>query len=141
MERCGEILNDWIDETPWMPRVHSHQDVIRYHTDFVFDNRDVLVAENDGEEVQGFAATSSDAVVTGFYLAPAARQKGLGRLMLNRIKQNNPAGLGLWTFVANLEAQKFYEREGFAEQRRTNGDNEENLPDILFFWRPEGAAA
>lgn len=141
MARCGEILNDWIDETPWMPRVHSHEDVVRYHTDFVFDNRDVLVAANDGEDVQGFAATSADALVTGFYLAPAARQKGLGRRMLNRIKQNNPAGLSLWTFVANIDAQRFYEREGFAEQRRTTGDNEENLPDILYRWQPEGAAA
>lgn len=140
MARCGEILNDWIDETPWMPRVHSHQDVVRYHTDFVYENRDVLVAERDDGEVSGFAATSSDAVVTGFYLASEARQKGLGRRILNRIKQDHPAGLSLWTFVANLEAQRFYLREGFSEKRRTDGDNEENLPDILFCWKPEGTA-
>lgn len=141
MTRCGEILNDWIDETGWMPRVHSREDVIRFHEVFVFDNRNVLVAENDDNEVCGFAATSSDAIVTGFYLAPEARQKGLGRRILNRIKQNNPAGLSLWTFVANTGARKFYEREGFTEERRTNGDNEENLPDILYRWQPEGAAA
>lgn len=141
MTRCGEILNGWIDETAWMPRVHSHEDVVRYHTDFVFDNRAVLVAENDGNEVQGFAATSADAVVTGLYLAPEARNNGVGHQLLNRIKQNNPAGLSLWTFVSNLEAQRFYEREGFSEQRRTDGDNEENLPDILYRWRPEGVAA
>ncbi len=85
MARCGEILNDWIDETAWMPRVHSHQDVVRHHTDFVYENRNVLVAENDGNEVQGFAATSADAVVTGVYLAPEARLKSLGQRMLNRI--------------------------------------------------------
>ncbi|WP_420332429.1 GNAT family N-acetyltransferase [Roseibium sp.] len=140
MARCGEILNGWIDETPWMPRVHSHEDVVRYHTDFVFDNRAVLVAENDGNEVQGFAATSADAVVTGFYLAPEARNKGIGHQLLSRVKQANPSGLGLWTFVANTGAQRFYEREGFSEQRRTDGDNEENLPDILYSWQPEGAA-
>lgn len=141
MPRCGEILNDWIDETPWMPRVHSHQDVVRYHTDFVFKNRDVLVAERDDNEVCGFAATSPDAVVTGLYLAPEDRQKGLGQSMLSRIKQANPSGLSLWTFVANIDAQRFYLREGFSERRRTDGDNEENLPDILYCWQPEGAAA
>nr|WP_319387559.1 GNAT family N-acetyltransferase [uncultured Roseibium sp.] len=141
MARCGEILNDWIDETPWMPRIHSHEDVIRYHAGFVFENRDVLVAENDGNDVQGFAATSSDAIVTGFYLAPEARQKGLGLQLLNNIKQAYPSGLSLWTFVANTGARKFYEREGFTEERRTDGDNEENLPDILYRWQPEGAAA
>ncbi|WP_422038523.1 GNAT family N-acetyltransferase [Roseibium sp.] len=141
MTRCGTILNDWIDETPWMPRVHSHQDVVRYHTDFVHKNRDVLVAERNDSDVQGFAATSSDAVVTGFYLAQDARRKGLGRQMLNQIKQAYPSGLSLWTFVANTGARKFYEREGFSEERRTDGDNEENLPDILYRWQPEGAAA
>lgn len=141
MARCGEILNDWIDATPWMPRVHSHQDVVRYHTDFVHENRDVLVAERDGNEVCGFAATSSDAVVTGFYLAPDARRKGLGRQLLNQIKQAYPSGLHLWTFVANTGARKFYEREDFTEERRTDGDNEENLPDILYCWQSEGAAA
>jgi len=140
MARCGEILNDWIDETPWMPRIHSHEDVVRYHTDFVFDNRDVLIAESDGNEVQGFAATSADSVITGFYLAPDTRNKGVGHRLLNHIKRAHRSGLSLWTFVANLEAQRFYEREGFAEQRRTNGDNEENLPDILYRWQPEGAA-
>ena len=141
MTRCGEILNHWIDETPWMPRIHSREDVIRYHAAFVFDNQNGLVAENDASDVQGFAATSADAVVTGFYLAPEARQKGLGQSMLSRIKQANPFGLSLWTFVANIDAQRFYLREGFSERRRTDGDNEENLPDILYCWQPEGAAA
>lgn len=141
MARCGEILNDWIDETPWMPRVHSHEDVVRYHREFVYENRDVLVAETDDNEIHGFAATSTDAFVTGFYLATKARNKGLGQLMLERIKEENPAGLSLWTFVANSGAQNFYKRDGFKEVRRTDGDNEENLPDILFAWKPDGATA
>lgn len=141
MAACGKILNDWIDETPWMPRIHSQEDVVRYHCDFVYENRDVLVAESKSREVQGFAATSSDATLTGFYLAPEARSKGLGRCILNCIKQKNPAGLSLWTFVANTGAQNFYTREGFTEVRRTKGDNEENLPDILFRWKAEGTHA
>ncbi len=141
MTRCGEILNEWIDETPWMPRVHSHEDVVRYHTDFVYENRNVLVAENSDKEIKGFAATSSDAFVTGFYLARDIRKKGLGRRLVDHIKHEHPSGLSLWTFVANTKAQRFYVREGFSEKRRTDGDNEENLPDILYCWHLKGAAA
>ena len=41
---CAAILNAWIDETPWMPRVHSHEDVERHYREFVFQNRKVSVA-------------------------------------------------------------------------------------------------
>ncbi len=50
-------------------------------------------------------------------------------------KKAFPSGLRLWTFQANHKARKFYEREEFVELRRTNGDNEEGLPDILYGWQ------
>ncbi|MET1415666.1 GNAT family N-acetyltransferase [Roseibium sp. HPY-6] len=136
MPACGRILNDWIDETPWMPRVNSHEDVVRHHCEFVFENRTVFIADVL-KTVTGFAATSSDGFVTGLYLAKDARGKGIGRSLLERLKEENPDGLKLWTFVANARGRKFYEREGFNEVRRTSGENEEKLPDILFAWRPE----
>lgn len=141
MTSCGEILNDWIDETPWMPRIHSHEDVIRYHREYVFENRDVIVAENPDDRIRGFAATTPEGIITGLYLATDVRNQGLGRLLLECIKEANPTGLNLWTFVANTGAQNFYTREGFTEVRRTKGDNEENLPDILFRWKAEGTHA
>lgn len=141
MTACGQILNDWIDETPWMPRLHSHDDVIRHHRDFVFTNRTVTVVEGPQASVQGFAATSSDGFITGFYLARHARRKGLGKMILNHIKDRSPGGLNLWTFVANSGARTFYEREKFKEIRRTEGENEENLPDILFAWQAKDEVA
>ena len=48
--------------------------------------------------------------------------------------------LWLWTFQANLGAQRFYLREGFAEVRRTDGaGNDEGLPDIQYHWPAEAA--
>jgi ribosomal protein S18 acetylase RimI-like enzyme len=36
-------------------------------------------------------------------------------------------------------AQRFYERHGFVETRRTDGrDNEEGTPDILYVWDGKG---
>lgn len=141
MTACGQILNDWIDATPWMPRVHTHEDVIRYHCEFVYENRAVLVARASNGQVEGFAAKSPEGCVTGFYLAKDSQGKGLGKQILDRVKQESSEGLSLWTFVANTGAQKFYRREGFEEVRRTDGNNEENLPDILFSWQPGERAA
>jgi hypothetical protein len=48
---------------------------------------------------------------------------------------SGPEGLRLWTFASNAGAQRFYERHGFVETRRTDGrDNEERAPDILYVW-------
>lgn len=124
-----------------MPRVHPREEVVRYHCDFVFKNQSVLVAESVSSEIEGFVATNDDQFITGFYLAPQARQNGLGTSMLSLVKHGNPSGVKLWTFVKNRGAQHFYEREGFQEVRRTDGDNEENLPDILYSWKPEGVAS
>jgi hypothetical protein len=46
----------------------------------------------------------------------------------------SPEGLQLWTFASNASAQRFYERHCFVETRRTDGDNEEGAPDILYAW-------
>jgi putative acetyltransferase len=46
--------------------------------------------------------------------------------------------LSLWTFQANEGARRFYAREGFAEVRMTEGDNEEGLPDVLLEWVRDG---
>jgi GNAT superfamily N-acetyltransferase len=135
MRACAAILNRWIDETPWMPRVHSHADVERHYRETVFGTRDVAVADCGGA-VAGFISLSDDHCVTGFYVDNAMRRKGCGKALLDHAKAKHSDGLWLWTFQANSGARRFYVREGFHEVRRTDGDNEEGLPDILFEWRP-----
>ncbi|MDJ1008784.1 MAG: GNAT family N-acetyltransferase [Paracoccaceae bacterium] len=128
---AAAILNAWIDDRPWMPRVHSPKEVEDFYREFVFVRRRVWVA---GDPVEGFMAmdeTGETAMVTALYLARTGR--GLGRAFLDLAKARHDR-LELWTFVANTRARRFYEREGFREVRRTGGDNEEGLPDILFRW-------
>jgi ribosomal protein S18 acetylase RimI-like enzyme len=61
--------------------------------------------------------------------------------MLSVAKRERPRGLRLWTFASNTPAQRFYERHGFVEMDRTDGqDNEERAPDILYTWRGTEAA-
>ena len=47
-----------------------------------------------------------------------------------------PTGLKLWTFQNNLGARRFYEERGFIAIAMTNGDNEEQAPDVCYEWRP-----
>lgn len=129
-EACAGILNAWIDRTAWMPRIHPPEDVVRYHRDVVLPERDVYVAEVSGT-VDGFLALDK-AMISALYVARPGL--GLGRALLDQAKRERPDGLTLWVFQDNLGARRFYARERFAEIRRTAGDNEEGLPDLLLGW-------
>ncbi|WP_299812931.1 GNAT family N-acetyltransferase [uncultured Jannaschia sp.] len=126
---CAAIRNDWIDATPWMPRVHPPDDVARHYRESVLPEQRVFVAEHDSR-IEGFVAVAADGeTVSALYLAPEARGRGIGPTLLEAVREGAQR---LWTFQANAGAQRFYRREGFREIRRTEGDNEEGLPDILF---------
>lgn len=126
---CADILNYWIDQRDWMPRIHSAEDVRAFYRDFVFPNRQVWIA---GKKVSGFMAmdTASDCITALYVRTPG---QGLGTAFLNFAKAGRDR-LQLWTFVANTGARRFYRREGFHEVRQTAGENEEGLPDVLLQW-------
>lgn len=123
---CAAILNAWIDAREWMPRVHSPEAVTRFYKEFVFRERKVRVA---GDPVRAFLAfDAARGMVTALHVAEPGR--GIGKVLLDHAKEGRDR-LELWTFVANTVARRFYVREGFSEVRRTPGDNEEGLPDVL----------
>ena len=131
---CAAIFNAWVDATAWMPRVHDADDVVRHYREHVFAHDAVTVAERRGKVV-GFLALA-DGQVDALYLDEGARGQGVGAALVGAAKAASPDGLTLWTFVANEGARRFYRREGFVELRRTEGENEEGLPDVLLGWRP-----
>ena len=133
MANCAAIFNDWVDATPWMPRVHDHDDVVRHYREDVYRECEVMVAEVMGT-IGGFLALSDSDFVSSLYVQDKFCGRGLGKRLLDQAKARRPAGLSLWTFVANDGARRFYAREGFREVRRTDGDNEEQLPDVLLHW-------
>jgi GNAT superfamily N-acetyltransferase len=131
---CAAIFNAGVDATEWKPRVHDADDVVRHYHEHVFAHCAVTVAERGGEVV-GFLALA-DRHVDALYLAEGARGQGVGAALVRAAKAASPGGVTLWTFVANEGARRFYAREGFVEVRRTEGENEEGLPDVLLAWRP-----
>ncbi|MGR3804978.1 GNAT family N-acetyltransferase [Marinibacterium profundimaris] len=152
----GDILHRFETETPWMPKQHSAAEALSFCA-MMIDRGWVTVAEtvaepvaetvddpagaapDAGRPIAGFLARDGDEV-HALYIRPEETGQGIGRLLL-RDAMERSARLWLWTFQANLGAQKFYLREGFAEIRRTDGaDNDENLPDIQYAWPAEAAA-
>lgn len=86
-----------------------------------------------GGAILGFALRDGPDL-TALYLAPDARRCGLGARLLEAARAGQDV-LDLWVFAANTSARAFYAKAGFTELQRTDGDNEEGLPDIALRWR------
>ncbi|MET7759557.1 GNAT family N-acetyltransferase [Streptomyces sp. NPDC005389] len=72
------------------------------------------------------------------YLDPEWRGRGLGDRFMDLAKQQQPDGLSLWTFQVNGPARRFYQRHGFTETERTDGQrNDEHEPDVRYVWQPQ----
>lgn len=127
----GRILSDWIEQTPWMPRLHSRAGDVAFCAGLI-DRCEVLVLR--APSVAGFLARQ-DAEIDALYLAADARRQGHGRALIGTVKRQCKE-LRLWTFQANLSAIRFYEAQGFVEIERTEGSgNDESLPDIRLQWK------
>lgn len=125
----GAILSDWIDETPWMPRLHSRAEDTGFVAGLIA--RGGVRVVRDGAPV-GFIARQGSKV-EALYVARSARRQGAGRALIVEAQQSVPH-LALWTFAANGAARDFYAACGFVETGGTAGENDEGLPDIRMEW-------
>lgn len=124
------VRSDWALQTPWMPKLHSRESHLAHM------RRQMAQAQvwTIGTPALGCLVLDGDEV-DALYLAPQARGRGLGKALLDKTKSRQ-SRLELWVFQANEGARRFYQREGFVELRRTEGEaNEEGLPDIRMGWR------
>ena len=127
----GRILLDWVEATDWMPRIHPRGSYPMF-AEMLEDVSDVTVARQDARIV-GFMARQEDDI-QALYVDARARGRGVGKALLDHAK-SQVARIGLWTFQANEAALRFYLREGFVEDERTDGQgNDEKLPDVHLVW-------
>lgn len=132
---CARIINNWIDETLWMPRLFSHQEIEEFFKKVVEEGRNIWVAIID-RDIAGYLALDEEAMIRALYLAPEYRNLGVGRQFLNHAKILFPNGLELGVFEANTKARKFYKREGFIEDIAGRIEKtDEGIPELLLRWR------
>ena len=129
--RVAAIMYDWIEDTPWMPVLHTRAETISYAGTMI-DRGWVTVAEAD--TVKGYVAREKTEI-HALYVDIEARGHGIGTQLIQDAMEHQKT-LRLWTFEANTRAQRLYERLGFHETHRTDGArNDENLPDIHYEWQ------
>lgn len=127
----GNILSVSNDVMPWLPRVHSAAEEIKYSAQMI-DAGWVKVARLD-TRIVGFIARH-DTEIYALYVLPEAQDKGVGTALIDDAKEAC-AKLSLWSYEANAPASRFYQQRGFVEVERTDGDtNEAKLPDIRYEW-------
>lgn len=129
--KLGDMLTQAVHDHTWKPRLHSAAEDIGFAGRMI-DRGWVTVAVDEDDRAWGFMARENG-FIHSLMVARQARGHGLGTMLLEDAKTQADM-LDLWTFVANTGARRFYERHGFVEVGRTDGDNEEGLPDIRFRW-------
>jgi GNAT superfamily N-acetyltransferase len=131
----GHILSVSNDLMPWLPRVYSAAEEIKYSGDMI-DAGWVKVARI-GDRVAAFIARQ-ETEIHALYVLPAFQDKGVGTALLHDAKAACDT-LGLWSYEANDFAAHFYTLRGFVETGRTDGSgNEAGLPDVRFEWTKGG---
>jgi GNAT superfamily N-acetyltransferase len=129
----ARILGDWLRGTGWMPVLHSRDQDIAFLSRMIASHHVLVARDAEGVPLGFIAVKQGD--IAGFYVAEASRGQGIGKVLLDAAKAQEPR-LVLWTFQANTGAIAFYAREGFTEVERTDGaGNEERLPDVRMIWR------
>ncbi len=127
----GHILSLTNDQMPWLPRVHTAAEEIRYAGDMI-EAGWVRVAKVDGRVVGFIARWEQD--VHALYVLPDAQDKGVGTALIDDAKTDSET-LALWSYEANAGATRFYGLRGFIQTDQTDGSgNDAGLPDIRFEW-------
>jgi len=133
MAQCAAILNDWIDETPWMPRELAHDEIERIYDKALANGREGFVAWDDG--VCGYTLfVRAEQRLAVLYVKRGSRQQQLGTRLLSAVKESLPQRIELTCYEPNARAQQFYRRHGFREVGRVEPEKENGVAELKFVW-------
>ncbi|WP_010138460.1 GNAT family N-acetyltransferase [Oceanicola sp. S124] len=126
---CAAVASDWIDQTDWMPRSHSLED-LEGHIRSAFPDREIWVI---GQPAQAYMSVDPEAGHIGA-LYCRERGQGWGKAFLDKAKEGRDS-LSLNTHMPNDAAQRFYAREGFVETGRRMPVPPELVMEICMEWK------
>ena len=117
---------------PYLPELHTPQQDHEFFEQHVFPSSTTWLAEDEGRLI-GFAVLKQD-WLDHLYVDPDWHGRGVGKALLTAVREDAQE-LNLWTFQANGQARRFYERHGFRLVEMTDGSgNEERTPDARYRW-------
>jgi GNAT superfamily N-acetyltransferase len=118
------------------PLAHTNDQVRGWIRETVIEGGGTWVAVDADGAVVALMVVAPDEL-DQLYVRPDRLGEGIGRRLLDRAKEQSPAGLSLYTFQVNERARRFYERNGFVAEWLGDGSaNEEGQPDVRYDWRP-----
>ena len=129
-EACARNMQEWLDNTPWMPDLHTLVDSIKFCREFLIDKCETYVL---GTPAKGFIAIEQDKTILALFVERESRSQQIGQRLLDHAKSLN-TNLTLWVFEKNEGARRFYEKHGFAATGHTDSNNDEGLPDLEMAW-------
>jgi ribosomal protein S18 acetylase RimI-like enzyme len=119
---------------PYLPTLHTRDEVIGYFFDHVWPNNDVWVAQTEDGLVVGFIARGGG-FINHLYILPDFQGSGLGSELLDLAIEGQDE-LQLWAFQQNTRARRFYEKRGWVAVEETDGQgNQEKTPDVRYAWK------
>ena len=111
----------------FLPALHTHEENLAWFETRLREDEAFLLG-------RGFAILHDD-WLTHLYVHPDSIGTGVGHALFEHVTTILPAGFQFWVFQQNNGARRFYERNGCALARLTEGEaNEEKLPDALYVW-------
>ncbi|MHC4550805.1 MAG: GNAT family N-acetyltransferase [Planctomycetota bacterium] len=97
------------------------------------ENRVLVVVEEASSDVVGFLAVNQEQIAQ-LYVHVDYQGRGIGSSLLRYAKEHSHGRLRLFTFEANTDAQRFYERRGFKVIAR-GFEEAWQLADLEYEWR------
>lgn len=123
----------WRQDLPFLPVLHTPAEDRAFFAGLIATQRVIVARESN---LVGFCACR-DGWIDQLYVARLHQGVGIGRQLVAAALDGQREAR-LWTFQRNERAIRFYQARGFREERRTDGErNEENEPDMLMVWRAD----
>jgi len=120
---------------PYAKSPHTREETLYWVKNILIPTDRVVIGQSEGVDIGVLATSINENIgwIDQLYLTPGYVDKGFGTELLKHALSSLPRPVRLWTFQQNVKAIRFYERNGFAAIKHTNGEeNEENCPDILY---------
>jgi GNAT superfamily N-acetyltransferase len=109
---------------------YEDQDYFRHH---ILKKNKVWVVEVNDRPV-AFLAMEKD-FIDQLYIHPDHQRQGIGEALLEFARKRSPKHLWLYTLQVNVNARRFYEKNGLIAEKFGVSPPPESEPDVEYHWR------